>query len=379
MKKTLNVLHIMQAATNAYGMEKTVFNTILLMDPEGIKNSVLFIIEGRREYPENRVMSMTKGFGIPVKAIYSSGPLDISILGRARREIINSNADIIHCHGYKGDIIGRISSIGSGKKIMTTVHGWLSREFKERLYEFIDMQAIRFMDLILVHSQDYKRRLLKSGVRVQRVMVVSSGVDRKQISVDSTFELRKEYNLSSTEKIIGIVARLTKEKDHKTFLNAASLILKKIESVTFLVVGEGELLIELENFSKRLGIQEKVIFTGFIEKMGNIYQGIDILISASTTEGMPRNVLEAMAFSKPVIATAAGGTSEVIADGKTGFLVEIGDYRSIAEKSILLLTNPQLAERMGAAALKRVEEEFLLIRRAEKIAEAYKALKDKNE
>ena len=140
--------------------------------------------------------------------------------------------------------------------------------------------------------------------------------------------------------------------------------------IKFLIVGDGPLKAELEKLSNGLNIRQNCIFTGFRQDIPDILSAIDMLVMSSLYEGMPMVILEAMAASKPVIASKVGGIPEMVRDGETGILVPPKDVDALAEKIIVLLKNKDKARQMGLAGRRRVEEEFdvnIMVRKTEEV------------
>ena len=119
-----------------------------------------------------------------------------------------------------------------------------------------------------------------------------------------------------------------------------------------------------------LEIHEHVTFLGFRRDVAEVLHSFDLFVLSSVTEGVSLTLLEAMAVGKPIVATRVGGNPEVVADGVTGLLVPPGDPHALSSAVGRLISNEALAQRMGAAGRKRVEEHFTLTR----MAEAYRRL-----
>lgn len=191
-----------------------------------------------------------------------------------------------------------------------------------------------------------------------KIRIVRSGVDAKAFESPTDWDLSGELGLRLGQPVVAMVARLQPVKDHFTFLVAAKTVLDSLPETTFLVIGDGPQRGDLENICQQLGISESVHFTGTRLDIDRLLPAIDIHVLSSHSEGLPMAVLEGMACGKPVICTDVGGTSEIIEHGVSGYLVPPGEPAMLAAHLTALLTNPDLAERMGAAGKRRVESEF---------------------
>jgi glycosyltransferase involved in cell wall biosynthesis len=184
-----------------------------------------------------------------------------------------------------------------------------------------------------------------NGFNFRRIKhIEDSALMRGQLKIDTKF-------------IIGMVASFSVYKDYATYFSAAKLLLKKRNDITFLAIGNdtdsdsSAALID-ERHRKHFRLLGKK--TG-IESFINI---MDICVLSTFTEGISNSILEYMALGKPVIATDGGGTSEIVEDKKTGYLVKQSDPADLAEKIEMLINNSELRNQMGVAGKKRVEDNF---------------------
>ena len=147
------------------------------------------------------------------------------------------------------------------------------------------------------------------------------------------------------------MGRLVPIKGHRYFLDAAKIISSQFtvhsSQLKFVIVGDGELREELEDYTKKLGIANDVIFTGFRQDLPKIYADLDIVVLTSLNEGTPVSIIEAMAAGKPVVATNVGGVSSLVKNNVNGFLVSPQDAKALSDAIIKLLKNSDLRQKMG--------------------------------
>ncbi len=168
------------------------------------------------------------------------------------------------------------------------------------------------------------------------------------------------------------MARLDKQKDHASLLEAARLV----PDAVFVLVGDGPLREELEDRATRLGVEERVLFLGWREDIPEVLACADLFVLPSLYEGLPLALLEAMAAGLPIVATAIGGTSEAVVDGVTGLLVPPGEPRSLAAAIRRALDDEGLARRLGAASRERVRREFSAAAMARRTVSIYEECLD---
>jgi len=195
-------------------------------------------------------------------------------------------------------------------------------------------------------------------------------------------KFKEELGVSPDTILIGIVGRLVPIKNHRMFLDAAKIVCKRAglepAPTKFIIVGDGELRQELENYARQIGIQDSVIFTGWRRDLEKIYAGLDIVCLTSLNEGTPVSLIEAMAAAKPVISTDVGGVKDIVEHEKNGLLVASGNIDEYADAVIKLIKNPDMRLNMGAYGRESVREKFSKDRLIEDMKKLYtKLLKER--
>ena len=210
---------------------------------------------------------------------------------------------------------------------------------------------------IAVNSQAAQRRFAGTG-REARVRVVYNGEDLERYAQAQGQGVRRELG---GQPLIGMVGRLSPEKDHETFLQAAALMAGNWPSARFAIVGEDpdpqqQRRQSLAALADRLGLGERVIFTGQRQDMPELMAALDLLVHCAHREAFGRVLVEAMAAARPVVATKVGGIPEVV--GECGLLVAEGDAVGVAQAMESLLGDEETARFLGAAGQRRVQERF---------------------
>lgn len=208
--------------------------------------------------------------------------------------------------------------------------------------------------LIAVNSQAARRRFAGSGLE-DKVRVVYNGEDLERYARADGAALRRELGGAP---LIGMVGRLSPEKDHETFLQAASRVAENWPQARFAIVGEDPEPGQprrraLEQLAGRLGLGEQVVFTGARQDIPELMAALDLLVHCAHHEAFGRVLVEAMAAARPVVATAVGGIPEVV--GECGLLVPEGDAAGVARAVESLLADADAARHLGAAGKRRAE------------------------
>ena len=211
----------------------------------------------------------------------------------------------------------------------------------------------------------------------KRSHVMYNGFDFNRIkSITPPETLRQQLGIQ-TPKVVGMVGKFQARKDYHTYLKAALRVVTERSDVTFLAVGDGELLAECQQMVKGNG-HDRIIFTGRRQDVESIVNLFDIGVLTTNHrvhgEGISNALMEYMVLGKPVIATQGGGTAELVLDGSVGYVIPPADVETLVEKLHLLLDEPDLANRLGRAGSARIHEHFNLDRMTEEYIALYQQL-----
>jgi glycosyltransferase involved in cell wall biosynthesis len=285
------------------------------------------------------------------------------------------------------NIVGRIASkLAHVPVSISTVH--LTRELarggraenirqsiKGIYYRSLDNFTARFNDRIIAVSDSVKEDLISQGVGAEKVIVIKNGIELEGYrgpldGKNRQGKKRKELGIGNCP-VVGTITRFSKQKDVQTFLYAMCEVVRKHPGVRCLILGDGEQRRELEHLSLRLRLNGNLAFLGYRGDAKEILDIFDIFVLSSLWEGLPLVVLEAMAASKPVVATRVPGTAEAVVDGQTGILVPLHNSKRLAEAVTKLLENQKVSRNMGKAGRRRVEECFRVERMVDETESLY--------
>ena len=270
---------------------------------------------------------------------------------------------IVHTHLFKSDFHGRLAArLADVPVVVSTLHSidrWARKWPLGAVYGW----TASFADCIIAVSDDVRAfHLSHTGVPEEKYIIIENGVDIARYSQSEAETVRKKmretFGIGYRSPLFGIIGRLTPAKDHKTLLKAASIILNEKPDARFLVVGDGPLRKMLEEQTKELGISSAVHFTGFRNDIPEIMAALDVLVFSSQWEGLPVTLLEGMAASCAVVATAVGGIPAAVEPDKTAFLVPPADALSLARACLRLASNPELRLTMGRAGFAHVTANY---------------------
>jgi glycosyltransferase involved in cell wall biosynthesis len=223
----------------------------------------------------------------------------------------------------------------------------------------LQKMVCRFADCILVNAEAIRKNLIEEGYQANKIVVIRNGITLSQFArKEESAAVREELALTPGARLVGVFCRLNPMKGIEYFLEAASRIASTFRDVCFLVVGDGAIKPQLQDLAGRLGIAQRVVFTGFRTDVARLIGECTVSVLPSLSEGTSNTLLESMAAGVPVVATSVGGNPEVIEDGVSGLLVQPRDSAALASAIAMLLENPGMAATMGIAGARRVSELF---------------------
>jgi glycosyltransferase involved in cell wall biosynthesis len=269
--------------------------------------------------------------------------------------------DLLHCHGYIADIVGLLSARILGTRTISTCHGFTDNDRKLSLYNRLDRLALRFSNRIIAVSDDIQKKLIRSGIKANRIRVIPNCV---QTEIDEASFLkdrlstRQHLGFSTKDFILGYIGRLSKEKGLSHLIEAVSLSRRRSCPVKLLIIGDGPQHTELSAAVSREGLEQDIVFTGFHSNISHFFPAMDVFVLPSLTEGTPVALLEAMAHGIPVIASSVGGVPGIIESGKEGLLVPPGRPREIATQIQMLCNDPSLRASLASAAQQKVRVSY---------------------
>lgn len=375
----INLMELRSTYGSGGGPDKTILLSAKKHNVDKVKVLMVYL-RGERDI-DFEIGNRARSMGLELIEIKEKGRFDFRSIKIILRLIEEYQIDILHSHDYRADVIGLLVSMVNRKiRLITTAHGWIDIGIKPRFYNWLDIQAMRYYDKVIAVCNETKTRLIKMGVNEEKIKVIYNSIDVEQWKPDEKdrHSIKSEFSIQDDSIVIGIIGRLSKEKDLITLLNSAVKVIKEVPQARFLIVGEGPEKENLIQYAKALGIESSVIFAGHREDVLDIYQTIDLLAITSQTEGLCNSILEAQSMAKPVIATNVGGNSEIIQDKLNGLLFPYQDVEGIAQGMIDLLKNRELSKQMGEAGRRVICEKFSFDMRLNKVEEIYMELMEKD-
>jgi glycosyltransferase involved in cell wall biosynthesis len=287
---------------------------------------------------------------------------DTPHLHRALRELteqlLDQDAEMLCCHGYKANLLGRLAARRCGIPAVAVSRGWTGESLRVRVYERLDRWNLRWMDRVVCVSEGQAAKVRRSGVAGDRLVVIRNAVraDRFARPDGANRRLLERMFSRRPQRIVGAAGRLSPEKGFGVLVEAAAR--SRDPNVAYIHFGDGPLRESINRRIESLGLAERFILAGFRDDLDRLMPCLDALALPSFTEGLPNVVLEAFATGVPVVATAVGGTPEVIEDGVNGYLVPPGNPERLAQRIRDVLRDDVDRQAMGENGRQRILDEF---------------------
>lgn len=297
--------------------------------------------------------------------------------------------DVLHAHfTFPGGLIGAITRKITSTPLIVTVHGYDTTCIRNIGYGLICnpflrkivKKTLKSVDKIIAVSKSVKKRIIQLRIRDNKIKVIYNGVDLKRFC--QSREILERSNILKHKKnwthkrILLNVGSLVPVKGQKYLIEAMRDVIKEFPDSILLICGDGPLKKPLHELVKRYGLQDYVKFMGTIhpKDMHSYYTIADVFLLSSLIEGHPISLLEAMAYSKPIVATKVGGIPETIKTQRNGLLIKKQSPKKLAEAICTVLRDKKLAEAIRRNAGKSIKKYSLDIQAKQMLA-VYKELK----
>lgn len=299
--------------------------------------------------------------------------MDLSAAWKFARLIKRLKPDVIHAHDPHGVAMASLAlSLGSA-----AAGGVLPALVAARRVDFhlkgnsFSRWKYRQVDCFLTASEAIRQMLLSDGIPAERARTVHEGIDVDRVVATPAVNVHEAFWLPHHAPVVGNVAALVPHKGQRYLVDAAHLVVQEIPDARFIILGEGELRDHLEKQVHEHHLEKHVLLPGFRTDVLGCIKGFDLFVMSSVTEGLGTSLLDAMACTRPIVATTAGGIPEIVEDGVNGLLVPPRDAASLAKAIVRALKDDALRRRMGDAGFARVSERFTVERMVAGTAAVY--------
>jgi glycosyltransferase involved in cell wall biosynthesis len=349
------------------GAETVLLETFRHLDPAVVRPRVVCLREAGPLADDFRAS------GFEVDVLDRAGRFDLSTVPRLWRSLRSHRTDVVLvAHHHRAALaLGRLVGRLAGARTVVAAHDMDLTSVGRRCLPRSTVETLFLSDalVLLAPSQgEYLHR--EEGVgrfpwRRTREVVIPNGIPIPSDPDPATrADVRMELGYQDDDVVVGIVARLSRQKAHQVLFEAVARLAGRYPQLKLLVVGDGTRAAELTDLARELGIADRTRFAGIRRDVPRLLTGLDISCLSSVHEGVPITVLESMAAALPVVATECGALRDLVEEGGTGHLVPVGDVAALAARLGELTADAQLRTRLGAAGRARAEREFGIERTA---------------
>ncbi len=360
-----------------------VLHLIPTLDRSGAEKQMVLLAKGLpRDRFQVEVAALTRlgpleaeltAAGIPIKAIGKRFKFDPLAVYRLVRLLKTGKFDVVHTWIFAANTYGRVACRIA--QVPVVVVGEMAVDlWKGRFQKMLDRWLATWCDRLVGNSNavvDFYRRC---GVPANCLAMIYSGAAAETPRAVDPDAVRAEFGLEPSAPLILFAGRLAEQKRVDDLLKALDLLQHVQPDARALIAGAGPLFERLAETAHTYHLDGRVKLLGHREDIPRLLAAADLLVLPSAYEGLPNVVLEAMRFGKPVVATAAPGTTEVIIDGQTGLLVPVGNVKLLARAMRDVLRDHALAARLGTGGRAYVEAHFRADTMIARFAELYESV-----
>ncbi len=384
----MKIVHVVRSA-GIGGVETHVLNLCRSQRASGMQVTLVSLVEGP-------VQPAFEQDGVPVIQLGDREAWSTQIwpvLWTLKTTLRGLAPDIVHVHGARPIFIGSIAAkLAKARNIVSTLHGSyrlmaLDQSGRERpalrlLAKLVHFVGFALCDRILIDSQALEAEVAGvyrglcwdfEPIKRRKVRLAYNSIDVDALDrAKRDLDLRTHLGLPATTLVFGTVSRLDEpKKGLGVLLRAFAAFAKENEHLHLIICGGGWALKLLEHQVQHLGLARQVTLLGFYENLPDVYRALDVFVLPSFSEGFPTVILEAMAFSLPVIATDVGGCREAVIPRHTGALVQANDVGALKTAMHALAQEPEERTRLGTTGRQFVESHFTVAKMAEAVQSSY--------
>ena len=352
----------------------------------GGQNQVLLTVNGLRAigqratlvaHPDGELRRRVEE-GLDLIPLAPRNEVDLSAAWKFARLITRLRPDIVHAHDPHGiAMAGLALSLGAGSRLPERMPALVAArrvDFHLKGNSF-SRWKYRQVDCFIAASAAIREMLIADGVPSDRAVTVHEGIDVEHVLAAPPINVHEAFWLPHHAPVVGNVAALVPHKGQRYLIDAAHLVVQQIPDARFVILGEGELREHLERQVHEYRLEKHVLLPGFRTDVLGCIKGFDLFVMSSVTEGLGTALLEAMACSRPIVATTAGGIPEIVEDEVNGLLVPPRDASALAAAIVRMLPDRALQARLGAAGFARVQARFTVERMVAETAKTYEKVR----
>jgi glycosyltransferase involved in cell wall biosynthesis len=348
----LSVLHVC-APAHVGGLERVVQGLSIGGKKHGQRVGILAVVEPGTDC--SAFLDPVTAAGVETTVFTVSARAYLREWRIVRRFLKKFKPHVVHTHGYRSDLLHGGSARSLGIATVSTLHGSSRMGGISHLFEWIQEWVLGRFDAVVAVSEPLVDTLVARGIHRERVHTVPNAWTPQEVMVPRD-QARKALRSVDDEVLIGWVGRLIPVKGCDVFLRALTRLPDHGWRAT--VVGDGPERSGLERLAASLGLPDRVHFTGAIPDAARLFEGLDLFVLSSRSEGTPMVLLEAMGAGVPVVVTSVGGVPDVVRSPSDGWVVEPEDPAALGRALHEALDDPSVRASRSRSAHQRIHDSF---------------------
>ena len=316
--------------------------------------------------------------GIATQAIPETGRFDRAVVDRIAALIHETKPDILQTHAVKSHFLVRMGKLDRLAPWVAFHHGYTWPNLRARAYNQLDRWSLRAPGRIVTVSKPFADEITSRGARRDHIEIVHNAINPSWAAAAreprARDVLRTKLGIAPDRKVILLVGRLSREKDHQTLLEATADLVTRNLNPHLLLVGDGVERPVIEASIRTLNLGNRVTLTGQVPSAEPYYGAADICVLSSLSEGSPNALLEAMAARVPVAATAVGGVPEIATNNENALLIPPRDRAAMSTALVNLIADTGLAGRLVDAAYRNMLANFTPESRTRRLIGIYRSV-----
>lgn len=369
----IRVLHLRDSPW-VDGPGRTILETGSHLDPARVEFHIGVLVAKRDG--EHPLVDAARQRGISVTPLDDHGRLDSSLIDPILKIIDERRIDLLHTSEFRSSLIAQIVKRRRPKlRMVATAHGWIANTFRRRVVRLLDKMMFRRFDHVIIVSDATRSLVPRWWLPDSQATVLRNALVLKSYGREILDKPRRPIDPDNVTLVN--VGRLSPEKGQEMLLNAMHALTPRWPKLRLKFAGIGPLEEQLRVVARNLGLEERVEFVGYVNDMPRLYADIDLVVQSSFTEGLPNVILEAAYLRVPIVATAVGGTAEVISHKESGWLIQ-PTLEQLTDGIAQFLERPQDFVRMAEQAHQGILRNYSFDVRTEKLTRIYEKLVGRN-
>ena len=305
--------------------------------------------------------------GVPWRRVATGLDISPRLAGAVVKATRAERPDLLHTHMVHGDIYGSLAANVLRVPFVSSRHN--DDRYLLGPFRYVDRAFMKRVRRLIAISDSVREFLVRAGLPGEKLVTIHYGLD--ELPAAPSEVTPDQAGIPAGSPLVLAIGRLIEQKDHATLLRAFARVRQDHPSARLAILGWGALEAQTRALAAELGLADVVLLPGRVEPRAWLERA-DVFAHTSRWEGFGIVLLEAMLAGLPVVATRVSAVPEIVADGQTGVLVEVGDSAAVAAALTGLLNDPTRRDALGKAGLARARAEFSVARMTRRTIDVYR-------